>query len=80
MTVATEHIVNLDRKHRAIRSSNRWAVQKFLPDGSWDTVATWAGGRRSLILWCETNDVAPSREAEQALELFPETADFRERQ
>lgn len=75
----TEQTFVLDRKHRALRSANRWAVQKQLPNGDWDMVASWGGNRRSLIQWCEANDVHPSREAEAALALLPESSGFRDR-
>lgn len=80
MTAATETVIDLDRKHRAIRSQSRWAVQRFQPDGNWDTIAAWAGGRRSLEHFCEQNDIHPSRDAEQLLGALPETPGFRERQ
>lgn len=75
----TELVFNLDRKTRALRSGDRWAAQRLQPDGTWDTLATWAGGRRSLFHWCERNDVHPTREAEAQLALLPESTGFRDR-
>lgn len=75
----TEATIDLDRKHRAIRSGNRWAVMRLLPSGEWDALATWNGGRRSLYHWLEQNDVAPTRDAEEALALLPESSGFRDR-
>lgn len=75
----TEYTLALDLKTRAIRSGNRWAIQRLLSDGSWDMTAHWTGGRRSLLAWCEQNDVHPMRDAEAALELIPESQGFRER-
>ena len=79
MTEPTEITIALDLKHRAIRSANRWAVQKRLPDGTYDTLATWAGGRRSLFHWMEQHGVVPSRDAEARLAQLPEGTGFRER-
>jgi len=75
----TEQSYQLDRKHRALRSGNRWAIQRQKPDGSWDMVAHWQGGRRSLIQWAEQNGVAIERATEAALALLPEAQGFRER-
>ncbi len=75
----TEITIALDRVHRAIRSGARWAVQRRKPDDTWDTLATWAGGRRSIYHWCQRNDVHPSREAEAQLDLLPESQGFRDR-
>ena len=75
----TETTIELDRKTRAIRSGSRWAVQRRQPDGSWDLVEAWNGGRRSLVLWCEKHGVYPTREAEAMLSALPEGIGFRER-
>jgi len=75
----TERTIELDRKTRALRSGSRWAVQKLQPDGSWDMVAAWTGGRRSLLKWCEENRVAPTREAEAQLAVLPESDGFKDR-
>lgn len=72
--------IQLDRKTRALRSNDRWAIQRLMPDGSWDATAFWQGGRRTLLQWCEENDVHPTREAEAVLALLPESTGFRERQ
>lgn len=75
----TEQTFVLNLKTRAHRSGNRWAIQKLQTDGSWDMTVHWNGGRRSLLAWCEANDVHPSRDAEAALALLPESTGFRER-
>lgn len=75
----TETSIALDRKHKALRSGNRWAVQRLQPDGSWDMVDAWTGGRRSLLKWCEANHVAPTREAEAQLAVIPESDGFKDR-
>jgi hypothetical protein len=75
----TELTIDLNKKVRALRSDNRWLVQRRRTDGEWETATYWNGGRRSLILWCEANDVHPSREAEAALDLISETSGFKER-
>lgn len=75
----TEMTIELDRKHRAIRSGERWVLQRHQPDGSWDMVDHWQGGRRSLVHRLETHRVVPSREAEAALERVPESEGFKER-
>ena len=79
MTAPTEITIVLDHKHKAHRSANRWAIQQRQHDGSYDMIATWSGGRRSLYQWCETNGVRPSREAEAAIDALPEAVGFRER-
>lgn len=75
----TEITIILDRKTKALRSGDRWATQRLQPDGSWDTLETWAGGRRSLFHWMERNDVTPSREAEEQLATLAESVGFRDR-
>lgn len=75
----TEVTIDLDRKTRALRSGNRWAIQRLLPSGEWDLASHWNGGRRSLLAWCAANDVHPTRAAEAALDLLPESEGFRER-
>jgi hypothetical protein len=79
MTAPTEIVIPLDRKTRALRSGDRWATQRLQPDGRWDTLETWTGGRRSLFHWMERNDVTPSREAEAQLAQVPESTGFRDR-
>lgn len=79
MTEPTEITIELDRKTRALRSGNRWAVQRLRPDGTWDMESTWAGGRRSLFHWMEQHGVVPSRDAEARLASVPESVGFRER-
>ena len=75
----TEITIDLDRKHRAIRSGERWAVQRRQTDGSWDMIAAWDGGRRSLIQWAQNHDVHLTREAEQVLDNMPEGRGFKDR-
>ena len=75
----TEITIDLDRKHRALRSGDRWAVQKRLPDGSYDLLEAWTGGRRSLYHWLELHHISPDRNAEQILARLPEATKFRER-
>ncbi|MFA5898335.1 MAG: hypothetical protein WC829_04400 [Hyphomicrobium sp.] len=79
MTSTQDTIIGLDRKHRAIRGGNRWAVQRLLPDGKWDLVEAWDGNRRSLYHWMEKHGIVPSREAEELLGTLPENTGFRER-
>lgn len=75
----TEITIDIDLKHRAIRSGDRWALMRRNRDGAWDAVETWAGGRRSLFHRLERHGIVPSREAERRLALVPETQGFRER-
>lgn len=76
----TDTTILLDRKTKAHRTADRWVIQRLKTDGSWDMVANWTGGRRSLLHWCAKNDVHPSREAEAALAVIPEATGFKERQ
>ena len=76
----TDTTILLDRKTKAHRTADRWVIQRLRTDGSWDMVANWTGGRRSLLHWCERNDVHPSREAEAQLAVIPEATGFKERQ
>lgn len=75
----TEHVIDLDRMHRAIRSGDRWALQRRQPDGSHDTLETWDGGRRSLYQRLEKRNIVPSRDADLRLARLPEAMGFRER-
>lgn len=75
----TEITILLDAKHKALRSNNRWCIQRRQPDGSWDMIRTWSGGRRSLLQWCDENGVYPTRDAEAQLALIPESTGFKER-
>jgi hypothetical protein len=79
MTVDTEHQIDLDRKTRALRSGNRWAVLKLQPSGAYDLLTHWDGNRRSLLQWCETNGVFPTRDALAQLDRLPEASGFRDR-
>ena len=76
----TDQTFRLDRKTEAIRSGERWALRRLQPDGSWDTVDFWQGGRRSLFHKLEERGIVPTREAEAALALIPENQGFKERQ
>lgn len=75
----TETTIDIDAKTRCIRSGNRWAVMRRQPDGSWDCQRTWSGGRRSLLQYLDEQGIAPTRDAEAALALIPESSGFRER-
>lgn len=77
--MTTEVTIDLDRVHRAVRSQDRWAIMKRQPDGSWDSIDVWSGGRRSLFHHCDQHGISPSREAEAVLERLPESVGFRER-
>ncbi len=79
MNGPTETRIDLDRLHFALRSGDRWAICKRLPDGSIDTIETWSGGRRSLFHHCDQHGISPSREAEAVLERLPESTGFRDR-
>ena len=74
----TEQTIDLDRKTRALRSGARIAIQRLMPDGSWDMVATFAGGARAIQRWCDENGVFPTRAAEAVLKSVPEQG-FKER-
>jgi hypothetical protein len=74
----TEVTFDLDRKHRALVSGARWAVQKLLQTGAWDMISTGQGGGRTILRWCEANDVHPNREAELILGALPDIG-FRDR-
>lgn len=75
----TEVTIPLDRKHRAIRSGSRWAVQQLRPDGSWDMIDAWNGARRSIYPWMAERGIVPQREAEAVLARLPETTGFYDR-
>lgn len=77
--MTTEIKIELDRKHVVLRSQDRWAIQRLQPDGSYDTVEAWSGGRRSLFHKCQAHGIFPTREAEAALALLPEASGFRDR-
>lgn len=74
----TEQTIDLDKKHRLLRSGARLAIQKLQPDGSWDMIASMQGGARAISRWCEDNGVSPTREAEALIARVPETG-FKER-
>jgi hypothetical protein len=78
-TRMTEMVILLDRKTKALRSGNRWCIQRLKSDGSWDMTDSWDGGRRSLFHWAEKNDVHPTREAEAILNTIAEFTGFRDR-
>lgn len=75
----TERTIPIDAKTTAIRSGNRWAIRRRQPDGSWDTMKTWAGGRRSLLQYLDEQGIVPTRDAEAALAQVPESQGFKER-
>lgn len=79
MTEPTEITIDVDSKTRAVRSGNRWALLRRQPDGSWDCSRTWNGGRRSLLQYLDEQGIAPTRDAEAALSLIPESSGFKER-
>lgn len=74
----TEQQIQLDKKHRLLRSGARLAIQKLQPDGSYDMVAAFQGGARSIVQWCAANGVYPTREAEAEIARIPEQG-FRDR-
>ena len=74
----TEQTINLDRKHRLVRSGARLVIQRLLPTGDYDMVANFQGGARAIARWCEDNGVSPTREAEAEIAKIPE-AGFRDR-
>lgn len=74
----TEVTIQIDQKHKALRSGNQWAVQRLTRDGVYDTVDTWTGNRRSLLHWLEAHKIHPTRIAEQQLAALPERTGFRE--
>ena len=75
----TEISITLDHKHIARRSANKWAVQRRQPDGSWDLLKAWTGGRRSLLQFCDEQGIVPTRDAEAELARLPEGSGFKER-
>lgn len=76
----TEHQIQLDAKHRVLRSGNRWALQHRQADGTYDLQHAWDGNRRSLLQYLEQQGIVPSRQAETQLANLPEAKGFRERQ
>src|SRR3954470_24253276 len=68
----TEQTIDIDRKTKAHRSGSIWAIQKLRTNGEWDLEATFSGGGRAALRWCEENHVTPSREAEALLSAVPE--------
>lgn len=79
MTEPTEIVVLIDAKTKALRSGNRWCVQRRQPDGSWDMDRVWTGGRRSLLQYLDEQGIVPTRDAETALGAIAESSGFRER-
>ncbi len=79
MTEPTETVILVDAKTKALRSGNRWCVQRRQSDGSWDMARTWTGGRRSLLQYLQEQGIVPTRDAEAALALVPESQGFKER-
>lgn len=74
----TDTTIQIDAKTKAIRSDDRWVIQRMQSDGNYDMVDNWTGNRRSLFHWLEKNRITPSRDAEQQLALLPERKSFRE--
>lgn len=74
----TETRLQLDRKHVAVISGARIAIQRLQSDGKYDAVAFMQGGGRTILRWCEDNNVSPTREAEQILGALPDIG-FRDR-
>lgn len=72
-------LIDLDRAHRAIRRGDNWQLQRRKQDGTHEEMASWTGGRRSLIQRCEQLDIHPTRDAEQILAALPESTGFKER-
>jgi len=68
--------ITLDAKHTAIRDGDQWQVSRLHPSGQYRTVANWTGNRRSILQWCEDNDVHPTRQAESILASLPERTAF----
>lgn len=75
----TETTIQIDAKTQAIRSGNRWALLRRLPDGTYDTERTWTGGRRSLLQYLDEQGIVPTRDAEAQLAGIAESSGFRER-
>ncbi len=75
----TETTIQIDAKTIAIRSGNRWALRRRLPNGDYDTERTWTGGRRSLLQYLEEQGIVPTRDAEAELARLPEGSGFKER-
>lgn len=72
--------IDLDRVHRAIRGPNDdWMLQQRAQNGTYDELAHWTGGRRSLLQRCEALGIHPSRDAETILAQLPESSGFKER-
>lgn len=79
MEAPTEIVILIDAKHKALRSGNKWCIQRRQPDGSYDLLKAWTGGRRSLLQFCDEQGIVPTRDAEAALGAIPEASGFRER-
>ncbi len=74
----TQQTIPLDRKHQAVVDGARIAIQRFQQNGNWDAVAFLQGGGRTILRWCDQNDVHPTRDAEQILSALPDIG-FKER-
>lgn len=74
----TDVTIQIDMKTRAIRSDDKWVIQRMQSNGDYDMVDHWTGNRRSLFHWLDKNGITPSRDAEQRLALLPERRSFRE--
>ncbi len=73
-----QQTIPLDRKHQAIIDGARIAIQKLQTTGKYDAVAFLSGGGRTILRWCEANDVHPTRDAEAVLGALPDVG-FKER-
>ncbi len=75
----TEISILIDAKTKALRSGNKWAIMRRQPNGDWDCSRAWTGGRRSLLQYLDEQGIVPTRDAEAALSLVPESSGFKER-
>lgn len=75
--MTTETTIQIDRRHKAHRSGDRWALTALQPDGSYDMLEAWDGPRRSLFPRLAARGIHPSREAERQLNALPERRGFR---
>lgn len=72
--------IQLDRRHKVLHDPpKRWTIHALQPDGKYDMIAFWDGGRRSVLAWCADHGVVPMADAEAALNRIPETGGFKDR-
>lgn len=74
----TEVTIQIDARHRAHRSGDRWLIQKANQDGVYDMIDQWAGNRRSLLKYLDDHNIHPTRTAEDQLAALPERQGFRD--